>query len=188
LWSIIFWRASAVEAAGPSVTGSTMIPFSLRLTFSTSRAWAAGGMFLWMIPIPPSCASAIARAASVTVSIGADTSGMCRRMLLVRLVAVSTSRGTTAERAGISRTSSKVMPSAMILSMAVLLEGDGNRVGSFDLTTIGCHEEVTSFPPASQPENPSGQARGTSHGGGGREGRNTGLPEQRGGCLQEGHL
>ena len=38
-------------------------------------------MFLWMMPMPPSCAMAIARRASVTVSMAADTSGMLSWML-----------------------------------------------------------------------------------------------------------
>ena len=33
-------------------------------------------MFLWMTPKPPSCAMAMARRPSVTVSIAAETSGM----------------------------------------------------------------------------------------------------------------
>ena len=72
-----------------------------------------------MMPMPPSPASAIASAASVTVSIGADSSGMFRRMCCVRRLEVSTSRGTTEERAGTSSTSSKVIPSPMILSCMV---------------------------------------------------------------------
>jgi len=48
-----------------------------------------------MMPIPPSCASAIASAASVTVSMAAETMGMLRPMVRVRRVEVSTSRGTT---------------------------------------------------------------------------------------------
>ena len=39
------------------------------------------------MPMPPSWAMAIARRASVTVSIAADTSGRFRRMLRVRRVA-----------------------------------------------------------------------------------------------------
>ena len=51
---------------------------------------------------------AIARRASVTVSIAADTSGRFRRMLRVRRVASEVSRGRTWEKAGTSNTSSKV--------------------------------------------------------------------------------
>ena len=58
--------------------------------------------------MPPSCASAIARRASVTVSIAAETSGRFRRMLREREVARSVSRGRTWENAGTSNTSSKV--------------------------------------------------------------------------------
>ncbi len=47
-------RASATRASGATVTGSTIMPDSERLTLSTSEAWAAMVMFLWMIPMPPS--------------------------------------------------------------------------------------------------------------------------------------
>ena len=56
--------------------GSLTTPLSKRLTFATSAACLAGDMFLWTMPSPPSCAMAIARRASVTVSIAADSSGM----------------------------------------------------------------------------------------------------------------
>ena len=65
-------------------------------------------MFLWMMPSPPSCAMAIASRASVTVSIAAEISGMLRVIERVRRVARETSRGTTSECAGTSRTSSNV--------------------------------------------------------------------------------
>ena len=54
---------------------------------------------------------AMASAASVTVSIAADTSGMASSMRGVRRVRVSTSDGMTSDSAGTSRTSSKVRPS-----------------------------------------------------------------------------
>ena len=52
-------------------------------------------MFLWMMPMPPSWARAMASSLSVTVSIGEETIGMLRRMLRVSWVRTSTSRGTT---------------------------------------------------------------------------------------------
>ncbi len=58
------------------VTGSTIIPDSLRLTRSTSSACRSMGKFLWMTPMPPCCAMAMARRLSVTVSIAAEQSGM----------------------------------------------------------------------------------------------------------------
>src|SRR5690606_16597625 len=69
-------------------------------------------MFLCNIPIPPACAIAIAKSASVTVSIAADTSGIFRRIFFVSCVLVSTSRGQISELAGINKTSSYVRPSA----------------------------------------------------------------------------
>ena len=67
-----------------------------------------------MMPTPPSCANAIARRDSVTVSIAADTRGIFRVMLRVNLVRKLTSRGSTLECAGISKTSSKVNPILVI--------------------------------------------------------------------------
>src|SRR5665811_936098 len=85
---------------GGTVIGSLTTPLSKRLTFATSAAWALGGMFLCTMPMPPSCAMAMARRASVTVSIAADSSGMFSVMLGVRRVWRLTSRGTTVEWAG----------------------------------------------------------------------------------------
>src|SRR5213078_225399 len=79
-----------------------------RLTFATSAACALGSRFLCTIPIPPSCAIAIARRASVTVSIAADSRGMFSSSFRVRRVFRETSRGRTREWAGRRRTSSKV--------------------------------------------------------------------------------
>jgi exodeoxyribonuclease VII large subunit len=75
-----------------------MTPLSYFLTRRTSRACSSGVMFLWMMPMPPSCASAMARRASVTVSIAAETSGRFSRMLARQRVERSTSRGSTSSR------------------------------------------------------------------------------------------
>jgi hypothetical protein len=72
------------------VTGSTIIPDSERLTRSTCSACRSMGMFLWMMPIPPCWAMAIAIPASVTVSMAADAIGRCRVMSRVRRVDTST--------------------------------------------------------------------------------------------------
>src|ERR1700712_3694032 len=58
--------------------------------------------------MPPSCAIAIARRASVTVSIAADTRGRFRLMFREKRVAREVSLGRTWENAGTSNTSSKV--------------------------------------------------------------------------------
>jgi hypothetical protein len=60
------------------------------------------------MPMPPSWAMAIARRASVTVSIAAETSGRFSVMLRDRRVARRVSRGKTCEYAGTNNTSSKV--------------------------------------------------------------------------------
>ncbi len=75
---------------GGTVMGSAMMPLSYFFTRSTCSAWRSAVMFLWMMPMPPSCASAMARPASVTVSIAADSSGMFSVMREVRGVRRST--------------------------------------------------------------------------------------------------
>src|SRR5262245_2499970 len=83
-----------------------------------------------MTPSPPCCAIAIARRDSVTVSIAALTRGTERRMRRVSRVATSTSRGTTSECRGTSRTSSKVRAVASPVSVE-------SRVGNSVLSSIG---------------------------------------------------
>src|SRR3984885_11643629 len=65
-----------------------------------------------MMPIPPSWAMVMARRASVTVSIAADTTGRLTWISRVSLLARDTSRGRTSEYAGTSRTSSNVSASS----------------------------------------------------------------------------
>src|SRR6202161_3647645 len=67
-----------------------------------------------MMPIPPSWAIVMARRASVTVSIAADTTGRLTWISRVSLLARDTSRGKTSEYAGTSRTSSNVSASSRI--------------------------------------------------------------------------
>ena len=55
------------------------MPLSLRFTRSTSSAWRSIGMLRWMMPMPPCCASAMARCDSVTVSMAELTMGMFSR-------------------------------------------------------------------------------------------------------------
>ena len=97
-----------MRLVGESVIGSTIIPLSDRFTRSTSDACSSIDRFLWMTPMPPCCAIAMARRDSVTVSIAALTSGTDRRMLRVNRVVTSTWVGTTSECCGTSSTSSNV--------------------------------------------------------------------------------
>ena len=60
------------------------------------------------MPMPPSWAMAMAKRASVTVSMAADTRGRFRAMLRVKWVASEVSLGRTWEKAGTNNTSSKV--------------------------------------------------------------------------------
>ena len=64
--------------------------------------------------MPPSWAIVIARRASVTVSIAAETIGKLTRISRVNWLDNETSRGSTSEYAGTSRTSSKVSASSKI--------------------------------------------------------------------------
>ena len=93
-------------------------PFSERFTLSTSSACASIDIFLWMIPIPPCLAIAIAMRCSVTVSMLALIIGMFNVILLVNLVVRSTMFGVTSEYAGTSSTSSNVIPSPIIFAIS----------------------------------------------------------------------
>ncbi len=85
----------------------------------------------WITPMPPACAMAMARPASVTVSMAAEMSGMPSSTVLVSLVRVSTWEGRTSDAAGTSSTSSKVSASRMgeegsmagHISVAPILQG-----------------------------------------------------------------
>ena len=111
LWRAISSRAFSIVASGVRVTGEVMTPASERFTLRTSLAWRAMSRLRWIIPRPPSCASAMARRASVTVSIAAETIGMFKVMFLVSRVPVPTSSGITSDLFGTMSTSSKVIPS-----------------------------------------------------------------------------
>src|SRR5947208_1974486 len=63
------------------------------------------------MPMPPSRARAIARRASVTVSMAAETTGIASSIVRVRRVRVETSFGRTRDSAGTRSTSSNVRPS-----------------------------------------------------------------------------
>jgi hypothetical protein len=80
-----------------SVMGFMIIPLSERFTRSTSAAWRSMGMFLWMIPMPPSRAMAMAIRDSVTVSMAAEIRGMLSWIRSVRRVTTEVSRGWTSE-------------------------------------------------------------------------------------------
>ena len=73
------------------------MPFSARFTMATWRACSSIDMFLWITPIPPSRAMAMAMGASVTVSMAAVTKGMCSSMLREKRVVSDTVRGRTSE-------------------------------------------------------------------------------------------
>src|SRR5579862_7772263 len=67
-----------------------------------------------MMPMPPCCASAMARCDSVTVSMAELTTGMFRPILRVSQVRVSVWTGTTSLHAGSKRISSNVRPSGIV--------------------------------------------------------------------------
>ena len=87
-----------------------MTPFSERFTMSTCSACWLMDIFLWMMPMPPSRAMAMAMRYSVTVSMAALIRGIFSRIFFVSWVCRSTSAGNTSLAAGISSTSSKVRP------------------------------------------------------------------------------
>ena len=95
--SAVSATSSRTVASGRMTMGSRMTPLSNFFTARTCRACASSGMFLWTTPSPPSCAKAMARPASVTVSMAAAMSGMFRSMPRVRRVRTSTSEGRTSE-------------------------------------------------------------------------------------------
>ena len=70
-----------------------------------------------MKPRPPSCANAIAKRASVTVSIDAETIGRFSSIVFVRRVLRLAVCGNTVEWPGTNSTSSKVKASLAILSI-----------------------------------------------------------------------
>ena len=104
---MISWT-SATDCSWRTVIGSMIMPDSDFLTFSTSRTCWSMLMFLWMMPMPPSLAMAMAVRCSVTVSIAELISGVLSLMVSVSMVASDTSVGRTSEAAGTSSRSSKV--------------------------------------------------------------------------------
>ena len=96
----------SIVVSGPTVKGSLITPASNFLTCATCAAWASRLMFLWMMLMPPSWAMAMARRASLTVSIAAERIGSRMFRSRVRRVVSETSLGRTTEWAGTSETSS----------------------------------------------------------------------------------
>lgn len=115
-YSPISRSASARVACRSSVIGSTIMPDSERFTLRTISACASTDIFLWMTPMPPRRAMAMAICVSVTVSMAADTMGRFRRTEAVRRAERSTSFGSTRLCAGTRSTSSKVSAVPTILS------------------------------------------------------------------------
>ena len=88
---------SASVASGPQVTGSVTMPASDRFTRSTCCACSSMDRFRCRTPTPPWRAIAMAILASVTVSIGDETSGTRSRKRRVIRVLVSASLGISSE-------------------------------------------------------------------------------------------
>ena len=111
--------ASCNVCSGDKENGSVMTPFSERFTLSTSSACASMDIFLWIIPIPPCLAIAIAILDSVTVSIAALIIGIFNTIFLVRCVFKSIILGVTSEYCGTRSTSSNVIPSPIIVPISI---------------------------------------------------------------------
>jgi len=90
-------RTSRIVICGGTLIGSLITPLSNFFTRLTWRACSSIDMFLWMMPMPPSCAIVIASRDSVTVSIAAETIGRFRRICRVSWLDRETSRGSTSE-------------------------------------------------------------------------------------------
>ena len=131
--------ASARVWPGASQKGLVMTPFSLRFTMSTCSACWPMDMFLWMMPMPPSRAMAMAIRYSVTVSMAALITGIFRRIFLVSWVCRSMSAGRTLLSAGISSTSSKVRPCRTNLLAASVLNMDSTPSFYFIVSNAGKH-------------------------------------------------
>ncbi len=105
--------ASPSVASGGMVTGFITMPLSKRFTCRTLSACSSGVRLRCTTPRPPACAMAMARRASVTVSIAEETIGRLRLMDRVRRVRRSVSAGSTSEWPGRISTSSKVSASGI---------------------------------------------------------------------------
>ena len=90
-------RASASVCSGRMVTGLTTMPDSNFFTERTCATCSSTVRFLWITPMPPCWAMAIAIGPSLTVSIAAASSGMLSGMVRVSRVRVSVRAGSTCE-------------------------------------------------------------------------------------------
>ena len=107
--------ASCRVLSSDNEKGSVMTPFSERFTLSTSSACVSMDMFLWITPMPPCRAIAIAMRCLVTVSMAALIMGMFSVIAFVSFVVNVIMSGVTSEYWGTNRTSSKVIPSPIIV-------------------------------------------------------------------------
>src|SRR5699024_5804205 len=92
--------------SGEMVTGSVIMPESLRFTLSTSEAWSVLDSLLWITPKPPLRTIAIYSGDSVTVSMAAEMMVTLMLSRLVSWVDTSASAGITSVALGNSKTSS----------------------------------------------------------------------------------
>ena len=98
MWCCAFSaRTSASVWSGWMVIGLITMPDSNFFTWRTWAACSSGVRFLWITPMPPSWAMAIAIAPSVTVSIAAEISGTLSEISRVRRVRVSADEGRICE-------------------------------------------------------------------------------------------
>ncbi len=94
MWCVLISaRASASVWSGWMVSGLTTMPDSNFFTWRTWAACSSALRFLWITPMPPCCAMAMAIGASVTVSMAEEISGMFSGMLRVSRVRVSVADG-----------------------------------------------------------------------------------------------
>ncbi len=115
----ISFSASSRLAEGWMVTGLRTIPDSYFFTVATWRACSSGWRLRCRTPMPPSCAMAMARRLSVTVSIADEMTGIFNEIVRVTRVDTSTWFGMTSEAAGTTSTSSNVRASPKSLSIGL---------------------------------------------------------------------
>ena len=104
-------RRKEMSSSAWKQIGLAMSPLRWFFTFATCAAWSSSSRFLWMQPMPPESAIAIAIGASVTVSIAAEMNGVFIFVREVSLVSSEVSSGRKSAYCVTSVTSSYVSPS-----------------------------------------------------------------------------
>src|ERR1700674_1093898 len=147
--------------SGRMVTGSTIMPASLRFTLSTSSVWVSIGRFLWMTPTPPSWATAMARRVSGTVSIAAPRVGMFNGTRRHTTVLRSTWLGCNSDRPGTIDTSSNVSARrSSTAGPAKLASASGSRAALAAASAVSAFQAISVIPVISAAQPSAKRGRG----------------------------